>query len=205
MNFIEFHNSWFELGCFSIYQVRATIPDFDKNNIIRWTKKGYLIRLRQDWYTFSEYSQIPNSSLYFAGKIYSPSYISLHTALNFYGLIPEAVTSVNSITTSRRTRYINDIGDFTYQSVKPELFFGYIPKTLPGGKIYMMATAEKALVDLLYLYPEYKTQEDMLELRLDNNFMQEELNLDLIHSYLNIINCKALTHRTNILLKAYNL
>ncbi|MCQ2351434.1 MAG: hypothetical protein MJ003_05605 [Paludibacteraceae bacterium] len=205
MNFTEFHNSWFEIGCFSIYQVRATIPGFDKNNIIRWAKKGYLIRLRQDWYTFSEYRQIPNASLYFAGKIYSPSYISLHTALNFYGLIPEAVTSVNSITTSRRTRYINDIGCFTYQSVKPELFFGYTPKTLPGGKTYMMATAEKALVDLLYLYPEYKTQEDMLELRLDYDYMHKELNLDLIHSYLNIINCKALTRRINILFKAYNL
>ena len=47
MNWIEFRNKMFELGCFSIHQVYAWQPGFDRNNFARWIRKGYLVRLRQ--------------------------------------------------------------------------------------------------------------------------------------------------------------
>ncbi|MCD7850081.1 MAG: hypothetical protein LUH63_10310, partial [Parabacteroides sp.] len=59
--------------------------DFDRNSLTRWVKKGYLIRLRQGYFAFSEYKSKPDYFLYFANRIYRPSYISLHTALSFYG------------------------------------------------------------------------------------------------------------------------
>ena len=37
---------------------------------------------------------------YIASKIYTPSYISLHSALSIYGIIPEAVTDVTSVTSN---------------------------------------------------------------------------------------------------------
>lgn len=50
--YLQFRQQWLGVGCFSIYQVRAWRGDFDRSNLTRWVKKGYLCRLRQDWYTF---------------------------------------------------------------------------------------------------------------------------------------------------------
>lgn len=54
MNYLEFRNQMFETACFNINQVYAWQPDFDRNNFVRWTRKGLLIRLRQGYYTFPE-------------------------------------------------------------------------------------------------------------------------------------------------------
>jgi len=69
----------------------------------------------------------------------------------------------------------------------------------------MMATPEKAILDLLYLYPQYKTEQDLLELRLDDDWMRDELDRDRLNNYLQRINSKALTQRTNKLLSLYPL
>ena len=53
MNYLEFKERMFDLGCFNIYQVYAWKPGFDRNNFVRWTRKGLLIRLRQGYYTFT--------------------------------------------------------------------------------------------------------------------------------------------------------
>ena len=47
--------------------------------------------MRQGYYAFSEYKTSADIILYFANKIYQPSYIGLYTALSFYGIIPETV------------------------------------------------------------------------------------------------------------------
>jgi hypothetical protein len=47
MTFLEFKDKMFDLACFNIYQINAWQPDFDRNNLTRWIKKGYLIRLRK--------------------------------------------------------------------------------------------------------------------------------------------------------------
>lgn len=93
MNWFEFEKKMFDLGCFSIHQVYAWRPGFDRNNLVRWTKKGRLVHLRRGWYAFPEYKDKPEFAEYIAGKIYNPSYISLHSALAFYGLIPESVVN----------------------------------------------------------------------------------------------------------------
>jgi hypothetical protein len=47
MNYILFKDKMFDLICFSIDQVYAMDPGFDRNNLSRWIGKGLLIRLRQ--------------------------------------------------------------------------------------------------------------------------------------------------------------
>lgn len=91
MNYLGFREQWLPLGCFSIYQIRSWKNDFDAGNLSRWVKKGYLTKLRQDWYAFNELQKEPEMARFISGKIYSPSYISLHSALSIYGIIPETV------------------------------------------------------------------------------------------------------------------
>jgi predicted transcriptional regulator of viral defense system len=123
MNWIEFKSRMFEFGCFSIQHVYAWDSGFDRNNFSRWLKRGYLVRLRQGLYTFPEYKSKPDMAVYFAGRIYSPSYVSLHSALASYGLIPEAVVQITSVTSLKTARFKNDFGEYSYQSVREDLMF----------------------------------------------------------------------------------
>jgi hypothetical protein len=68
----------------------------------------------------------------------------------------------------------------------------------------MFATPEKALLDLLYLYPFYDSHKEMEELRLDEYFMREDLNVELLISYNRRFSCKALDRRIRLLQKVYN-
>ncbi len=49
MNYQEFRNKLFELGCFNSNQAYAWKPDFDKNNLGRWVKQGWLVKLRNSY------------------------------------------------------------------------------------------------------------------------------------------------------------
>lgn len=203
MNYLQFREQWHRMGCFNIYQVRAWCPDFDRSNITRWVKRGYLSKLRQDWYAFSDLLSQSDAPKYVAGAMYSPSYISIHAALAYYGIIPEAVTKITSVTSRRTTSYSNAFGEFSYQTVKPDLFFGYKPVAIPTGGSYLMAHPEKAIVDLLYLYPQYNTEESLLDLRFDEYWMQEDLNLDLLMEYTRRCSSKSLQQRIDLLIKTY--
>ena len=193
------------MGCFSVHQVHAIFPGFNRANWHQWQKSGYVVMLRRGWYAFADYLQQPDYARYFAGKIYAPSYISLHTALSFYGIIPEAVVEITSVTTQKTCRYENAFGQFSYQTIRPRLFWGFEPKTMRDGKQYMMATPEKAIIDLLYLYPQYSLLEEMRELRFDEDWMREELNKERLMEYAERIGSPALTKRIKLLLKAYEI
>ena len=213
VGFIEFKEKLLPEGCFSIHQARLYFPTFDRNNLTRWTKKGLLLRLRQEWYAFPELLQRPDFARYVACRIYRPSYISLHTALSIYGMIPEAVSSITSVSTLKTAKFENAFGQYAYQNVKPDLFFGYKPVMLPLNTTiinppqlaWMLAHPEKALLDLLYLYPFYDSEEELEQLRLDDDFMTGELDLDRLSEYQQKMSNKALNARVKKLLKIYNL
>jgi len=203
MTYLQFYNQWHKFACFSTQQVKAIYPNFNRSNYYQWQQNGQIVNLRQGWYAFSDYLHQTDYARFFAGQIYAPSYISLHTALNFYGIIPEAVVEITSVTTQKTTRFSNAFATYSYQSVKPALFFGYEAKKMQDGKTYMMATPEKALIDLLYLYPQYNTVQDMRELRLDEDWMKNELNDARLETYLQQINSKIIHKRVNTLISAY--
>lgn len=203
VNYQVFRNQFFEAGCFNINQVYSWRPGFDKNNIGRWVKKGLLIKLRNSYYAFPEFLNVANSSLYVANYIYKPSYISLHTALAFYGMIPESVMQITSITSLKTAGFNNNFGEFSFKNILPACMFGYDAKPFSDGKTILIASPEKAIIDLLYLYPFYNSVDELAELRLDEDFMRDELNIDLLKSYTHRIKNKELNKRLNILLETY--
>lgn len=205
MNWFDFRSRLFDLGCFSIHQVYAWQPDFDRNNFVRWNRKGYLVRLRQGVYAFPEYRGKPDYAAYFAGKIYSPSYISLHSALAFYGLIPESVVQITSVTSLKTAVFKNGFGEYSYRSVRDDLMFGYVPRPLADGRTTAYATREKALLDLLYLYPFYDTERELSELRLDGDVLNEDLNRAEWESLAERFHSAALEKRRRLLSKVYGL
>ena len=195
----------FDLVCFSNDQVYSWQPGFDRNNLSRWIKKGLLIRLRQGYFTFPEYKGKPDYPWYFANRMYRPSYISLHSALSFHGIIPESVIQITSVTSLKTAYFVNLFGEFTYKTIKKELMYGYDLKTMSDGRTLQIADPEKALSDLLYLYPEYSTTQDMLDLRLDEEYLQNDLKKNLLHEYISQFKSKTLEKRVNQLFIAYGL
>ena len=168
-------------------------------------KKGYLVRLRQGYFAFSEYKSKLDYSLYFANRIYRPSYISLHTALAFYGMIPEAVVQITSVTSLKTVSFNNDFGEYSYKNLKENLMFGYELKPVADNRTMQFATPEKALLDLLYLYPFYDNEQELEELRLDEDYLHDDLNKDLLVDYCGKFQNKALDRRIKLLFKTYDL
>ncbi len=83
--------------------------------------------------------------------------------------------------------------------------FGYSMEqsTLSNNWSMLLVVPEKALLDFLYLNPHYDSQEDIRELRLDIDFMQEDLNVDLLDEYLMKFESKVLETRVLRLKGAY--
>jgi len=135
-----------------------------------WQKQGYITKLKNGLYIFTE-SLIGTNPEEIAQLLYEPSYISLEKALSIYGLIPEMVYAITSITAKATRRFKNKLGVFTYRNIKPNLFFGYTRK--PTG--LMIADPEKALLDLIYLN-KIKTEAALAELRLNWSTIKKLFN-----------------------------
>ncbi|MEI7749982.1 MAG: hypothetical protein WCJ25_03180 [Candidatus Moraniibacteriota bacterium] len=153
MNFFEFTKAIEELPYFETKELRLILGTrFTKTtllNLKNWLKKGHLVMLRRGLYITTEEAR-KNDSMTFATKIYPPSYVSLEMALGFYGIIPEAVFTVTSVTTRKTKQFETPQGLFKYQKIKKEAFGGY--ETQKNGKIsFNIALPEKALVDFFYL------------------------------------------------------
>ncbi len=205
MSWIAFKKEFLEQACFSVHQAYAWQSGFDRNNLARWVKKGYLEKLRRGWYAFSDYKGNADIALYFAGRIYKPSYISLHSALSFYGVIPESVVQITSVTALKTVAYSNSFGEFSYKSLKPELIFGYYPRELADGRRSAFATCEKALLDLLYLYPFYDNVQEIEGLRLDRELLAETIDRSELYSISERFHCYALSKRLDLMCKVYEI
>ena len=79
----------------------------------------------------------------------SPSYVSLQSALFRHGLIEQVPEVLYAVTLGRARRVRTPSGTVSLHRMSPALFGGY-EITDDGTKV---ATAEKALFDLLYLGP----------------------------------------------------
>lgn len=205
MDFLTFREQFFKEGCFSIHQVYAWQPGFTKNNLTRWAKKGRLLKLRNGFYSFPEYLEKQGYRWVVANCIYRPSYISLHSALAYYGMIPEAVVQTTSTTTLKTHAFKNAFGEFSYKSIRENLFFGYEYKPMSEERGVAFASPEKAILDLLYLYPFYNNNDELDALRLDADFMENELDKSLLEKYLIRFQNKALQERVELLIKIYGL
>ena len=205
ISYLEFRDFFIPLGCFSIHQVYIWNERFDRSNLSRWVKQGKLVSLRQGYYAFPSFADQSDAPFYCANTIYAPSYISLASALSYYGMIPEGVIQITSVTARKTKTFENAFGTYVFQSVKPALMFGYnIPQSaLSHTWSIKIASPEKALLDLLYLNPQYNSEEDMLELRLDSDFLHEEFSIDVLYEYLAKYQSKILETRVRRLSEVY--
>ena len=119
-----------------------------KTQLHRFAKKNLVAQIRRELYCFD--TTIVDE-LELANLLYQPSYISLETALNYYGMIPDIPFAVSSITLTTTKHLANTFGNYNYYKIKRGLFFGFSPVQTSDLGVFNLADKEKALLDYLYL------------------------------------------------------
>lgn len=155
---------------FELEAVRQIFPDPDahlKNQLSHWAKQGKIEQLRRGKYLLGDnYRKFTPSAFYVSNYLYRPSYVSLEAALQYYGLIPEAVASVQAVTPKHGREWFNNLGRFKYRSIKQARFWGYrenVLDSIPAQNRFFIAEPEKAVLDMMYLqdgeWPEERIRE----------------------------------------------
>ena len=146
-----------------------------RRQLSRWTQMERLYQLRRGLYTLAPpYQKTSPHPFLAANRMVRGSYVSLQSALAHYGLIPEYVPVTTSVTTSRPGHWDTPLGEYRFRHVKPAFFGGYKRVEVSPGQHAFVATAEKALLDLVYLEPGADSMPYLKELRLQNT---EQLDL----------------------------
>ncbi len=181
-------------------------------NLVRWQKKGYLSRLRNKWYAFSDAESYENIEWLAANQIYAPSYISLNTALSWYNLIPEMITTTTSVTTLKTNKFSTPLGAFDYHRIKPDIFgFGYVLENVDdymgergNSRKIMVASPQKAILDFFYINNFYNTEKDIKDLRLNETELEKIINAEF-YQLLTRFQCRALEQRIRLMTKTSGL
>ena len=138
---------------FSFEDILAFFPHENRTNlkrmIHRWAEKNWIVPLKRGLYELIYPEDLAIPDLFVANKLYSPSYVSLETALSYYSLIPEVSMAVISLTTKPTRRFKNKHGLFLYRTVKSACFTGYYIEKQRGFP-FLIAEPEKALADYIY-------------------------------------------------------
>lgn len=135
--------------------VSDAVSEYGRPNdkISELMKKGELLSIRRGLYIPGPETDLPvPNSLLIANHLRGPSYVSLETALSYWGMIPERVYGISSVTLKTTKTYHTAIGRFSYQHVRsPYYVFGIERVQLEEQQFALIASREKALCDKIVL------------------------------------------------------
>ncbi len=112
--------------------------------LARFAKENHLIRLKKGLWAVTDKLdplELPNYLL-----SPNPTYISFHSALYYHNVIDQIPSVIYVATLHKTVKFTTPIADISAHQIHPKFFFGY-----EFDNKIKMATAEKALIDTLYL------------------------------------------------------
>ena len=155
-------------------------------------KKGELTAIKKGLYIAGPKTKtLKPEPFLLANHLWGPSYVSLESALSYWGLIPERVYEVSSVTVRTAKTYKTPVGRFSYfHASVPYYAFGLESISLTPRQVVLIASAEKALCDKIiftagvFLRSVVQTREFLIEdLRMDDSAIRE-LNSEAIRSWI---------------------
>lgn len=173
------------LPYFSRSQINANMNKFnisDANSNYHMSqaiKNRSILRIKRDLYISKEIfiaNRNKDAFLFYLSNVaLRPSYISLETALDYYGMFAEAIgESITAVTTKLPRVFNSQVVRFSYRKIRAELFSDFQIFTINGFE-FAIAKKYKALFDYLYyqtdqftknLYPEL-----IEDLRIDTSLL----------------------------------
>lgn len=178
MRFLDLQTK-IKTNLFSLSDIGKFFPDESptaiKTQIYRFRKKSLIKKIKKGLYCF-DISLV--EEFFLANLLVNPSYISLETALNYYGLMPDIPQFPTSVTVRPTKTLKTTVGEFYYHQVKPELFFGF--QLIKSKETYLrMAKKEKALLDYIYIRKIHKLE----DLRIKTDFINRRVYNKYLNSY----------------------
>ena len=167
---------------FSTRDVYRLFPSFDKRRLSEWKNSWKIIPIKRGWWLFSWYPQNIPFLRKSANLIYTPSYISLQSALKRYWLIPETVVVHLSMSTKKTALVSSKVWTFSYSSIKSDLFFWYTIIT-DLWISFLIAEPEKALCDLFYTDITLRDNDSFEELRIEPYVFYEYIDEKKLINY----------------------
>lgn len=179
---------------FKVFGYMAELPYFSIDNLSslnikrsslkvllhRLMKKGEIISLKKGLYVSRRYIDgLQKKGVYtkyvefIGGVLLKPSYLSLEYVLAENNLLTELSWGFTFVTRNKTSRFINEIGNFTYRHISEKLFCGFKTSKAADLIIYK-ATPAKALFDFLYLRKRFLTDpKGIRELRLNTDSLKK--------------------------------
>lgn len=139
-------------------------------------KANEIIRLKKGLYVVNpELTGKTLSTELMANQIYEPSYISMQSALRYYGLIPETVYTMQSMTIKSSRNFDTTFGRFQYTKINKEAFSIGIHLIRNTDFVFIMATPEKALCDLIANSPKVTLR----YIKEAQQYLEEDIRMDM--------------------------
>ncbi|WP_324691807.1 type IV toxin-antitoxin system AbiEi family antitoxin domain-containing protein [Flavobacterium cheonhonense] len=157
----------------------ALLKEYSRpNDKIKMLKdEGILQSVKRGFYIAGSATNIarPERTL-IANHLYGPSYVSMEAALMYYGLIPERVYGITSMTTKSSKSFRTPLGLYTYTSLPlPYYSFGLETVIVNTNQQVIMATPEKALADKIATTPGIILR----SMSSTKNYLTEDLRIEL--------------------------
>jgi predicted transcriptional regulator of viral defense system len=144
------------------------VNPFDvRKQLSRWTASGKLYQLRRGLYAPAPpYQKSAPHPFLIANRLMPGSYVSLQSALAYYGMIPELVPVTTNVTTNQPITYDTPFGQFDFHHIQTNWFHSYKRVEVGKDQNAFIASPEKALLDLVYLQPGGDEESYLRSLRL---------------------------------------
>jgi len=163
---------------------------YDKINEL--VKKGELTPVKKGLYIpGAKLKTRQPESFLLANHLWGPSYVSMETALAHWGLIPERVYEISSVTVKSTKTYKTPVGRFSYfHAALPYYAFGIRSVALTSKQVVLIASPEKAVCDKIvmtsgvFLRSTNQVKEFLMDdLRIEEDQLRK-LNLSEISSWI---------------------
>ncbi len=205
MRFLDFKNNLKKFVVFELSDIQTYDPEFNLVQLTQWQDKGYIKKLIKGKYIFSDLEINEEIQFVIANELLSPSYVSMQMALSWYGIIPEGVYSITSVSTRRTTDYDTEAGDYSYKKIKEDAFFGDVVKEISKfDQGYRIARLEKAIIDLFYYENKITSKEDIESLRFNEAVIKSTIDWKLLKNYSESMRNEALNDRISTFISYYN-
>lgn len=172
----------------------SLLEDYSRPNdkIHEMLMQNILIPLKKGLYlNASSWGNGSTQPLLVANHLLGPSYASATFMLYHYGLIPERVYEITSMTPKSSRQFKNRLGIFSYRKLPlPYYTLGIKQLKLSETHFAMVATAEKALCDLIITTKglNFRSVKEIHQFLLDDlrigTFELKSLNTEMITSFL---------------------
>jgi len=179
----------------SRHLILELLKDYKSPNdkISELLKSKELISIRRGLYIIGPKLNLPSPEPFLvANHLRGPSYVSLESALSYWGMIPERAYEISSVTIKTSKLYKTPIGRFSYQLLKiPYYSYGIKSLEYSTKQTTLIASREKALCDKIVLTPKInlrsikQTQAFLIEdLRMDSEVLKT-LDTDVMKLWIN--------------------